>query len=166
MHKILVIDDDQTVCKSLELILKKSDYDVKSISQPALALEVLESFRPHLVILDMNFTIDTSGKQGMLMLKRIIEFDSSIIVILITGWATLQLAVRGMKNGAKDFLAKPWDNKHLLSSIKTLLSLHSESSGSSSAYASKDDHIIGQSESFKQVLKLVERVSNLSLIHI
>ena len=158
MYKILVIDDDRTVCKSLNLLLKKSGYEVQTLSQPNIALDLLKEFKPHLVLLDMNFTIDTSGKQGMRMLNRILQVDSSILVILITGWATLQLAVEGMKNGAKDFLAKPWDNQHLLSSISTALTLYKSNESAPSDLA-KDDHIIGKSDSFKKVLELVDRVS-------
>ncbi len=159
MNKILVIDDDRTVCKSLDLLLRKSGYEVSTTSHPSEALELIEEFKPHLILLDMNFTIDTSGRQGMKMLKRIMEHDPSVIVILITGWATLQLAVEGMKSGAKDFLAKPWDNKHLLSSISTAMSIYGSGSGNFS-FESSDDHIIGQSESFHKVLELVDRVSH------
>ncbi|MEE9374040.1 MAG: sigma-54 dependent transcriptional regulator [Saprospiraceae bacterium] len=158
MQKILIIDDDIAVCKSLELLLRKSKYDVKSISHPSAAMDVLYDFQPQLVLLDMNFTVDTSGRQGMKMLQRIMEYDSSIVVILITGWATLQLAVEGMKNGAKDFLAKPWENKHLLSSIKTALSLYGKDS--MSELAVDQGNIIGHSTAIKKVLQTVERVSS------
>ena len=159
MHKILVIDDDRTVCKSLELLLRKSGYDVKSLSQPAAALDIISERVPDLIILDMNFSIDTSGKQGLALLKKIKEFNPSIIVILITGWATLQLAVQGMKLGAKDFLAKPWDNKHLLSSIETALSLYT-GNASKNTDLTAGDHIIGESDSFTEVLELVDKVSS------
>ena len=159
MHKILVIDDDRTVCKSLELLLRKSGYDVKSLSQPAAALDIISERVPDLIILDMNFSIDTSGKQGLALLKKIKEFNPSIIVILITGWATLQLAVKGMKLGAKDFLAKPWDNKHLLSSIETALSLYT-GNASKNTDLTAGDHIIGESDSFTEVLELVDKVSS------
>ena len=159
MYRILVIDDDRTVCKSLDLLLSRSGFEVKTVSQPTLALDMIEEFRPDLILLDMNFTIDTSGRQGMKMLDKIMAEDSSIIVILITGWATLQLAVEGMKKGAKDFLAKPWDNKHLLSSIKTALSLYGSEKVESADTASYDN-IIGASGAFQNVLDLVDRVSH------
>jgi len=158
MHKILVIDDDRTVCKSLELLLKKSGYDCRSLHLPATALDLIQDWTPDLVLLDMNFTIDTSGRQGLALLQRIKDSHPQIIVILITGWATLQLAVKGMKLGAKDFLAKPWDNKHLLSSIDTALSLHGGKMPTSVS-PEVDDNIIGQSPAFQEVLKLVDTVS-------
>lgn len=158
MEKILVIDDDRTVCKSLELLLKKSGYEVKTVHQPAVAIEEIERFRPELILLDMNFSINTSGKQGLKMLEKILEFDNRIIVILITGWATLQLAVEGMKKGAKDFLAKPWDNKHLLSSLRTSLELYGQDLYDVDPGENEDD-VIGQSLAFQKVMQLVERVA-------
>ncbi len=107
MRKILIIDDDPRVCLSLELLLRKNSYEVRSVKHPNQSLDVLKEFQPELVLLDMNFSINTTGKQGLAMLSRIRYYDQSIIVILITGWATLQLAVEVTKNGAKDFLAKP-----------------------------------------------------------
>ncbi len=158
MRKILIIDDDPTVCLSLELLLRKNSYEVRSVKHPNQALDVLQEFQPELVLLDMNFSINTTGKQGLAMLSRIREYNESIIVILITGWATLQLAVQGMKNGAKDFLAKPWDNKHLMNSIKTSLALY----GNTESKQDRDvesSHIIGASKAFKDMLSIVDRVA-------
>ena len=117
MQKILVIDDDRTVCKSLELLLKKSGYDCQSVPLPNEALVKVQEWKPDLILLDMNFSIDTTGKQGLAMLKRIKESYPELLVILITGWATLQLAVKGMKLGAKDF----WLN-HGITNISLILS--------------------------------------------
>jgi len=159
MDRILIIDDDQSVCASLKLLLKRSSFEVMSVHQPALALDTIATFRPDIVLLDMNFSIDTSGRQGMKMLARIQELDSSIIVILITGWATLQLAVEGMKNGAKDFLAKPWDNKHLLNSIKTAIALYGRADQDKIDSRPSTSHIIGQSSALKDVLKVINKVA-------
>ncbi len=158
MNKVLIIDDDQTVCASLKLLLKKSSFEVTSVHQPVLAMDTIASFDPDLILLDMNFSIDTSGRQGMKMLAKIQAYDSSIVVILITGWATLQLAVEGMKNGAKDFLAKPWDNKHLLNSINTALSLYGSNNNHDNTTISTT-HIIGQSPALLDVLKIIHKVA-------
>lgn len=74
-------------------------------------------------MLDLNFTIDTSGRQGMKLLREMVELKPHLPVILMTGWATVQLAVEGMKAGARDFVAKPWDNRALLGSVATILEL-------------------------------------------
>ena len=159
MHRILIIDDDKTVCKSLKLLLSKSGFEVESINLPSLAIESIQRFAPDLVLLDLNFTIDTSGKQGMRILSHIQKYSKDVIVILITGWATLQLAVEGMKNGAKDFLAKPWDNNHLLSSINTALALYGKDQRQNEE-RQQESHIVGESGAFKQVMELVDRVSS------
>ena len=159
MHRILIIDDDRTVCKSLELLLGKSGYKVKSIHHPAVVDEFVNDYQPHLVVLDMNFTIDSSGKQGLRLLDSIKAVDQKISVILITGWATLQLAVEGMKRGAADFLAKPWDNKHLLNSITTALELHHSDGGIGDTDGDHGSEIIGKSDSLLRVLSIVDRVA-------
>jgi len=159
MPKILIIDDDRTVCRSLELLFKKSGYEVKAVHLPNLALETIASFSPALILLDMNFSIDTSGKQGLRMLEMIKEQFPSPIVILITGWATLQLAVEGMKRGAADFLAKPWDNKHLISSVETALTLYDKSADANVLSDTREANIIGESSAFTKVMSLVDKVA-------
>ena len=160
--KILIIDDDHTVCASLRLLLNKKNYETQAIHHPAIAMETIEEFDPKIILLDMNFTIDTSGKQGLKLLRLIREEFPHISVILMTGWATVQLAVEGMKIGAKDFKAKPWDNKDLISSIESILSIHHDQPipkilrGGSVV---NDYNIIGDSDEMKQIMDLVNRVA-------
>ena len=159
MNRILIIDDDRTVCKSLELLLTKTGYEVKTVHHPSLAVELVDEYRPELIILDMNFSIDTSGRQGLRLLDVIHDQYPETSIILITGWATLQLAVEGMKRGACDFLAKPWENKHLLASIATALSLYHNKNISKNFAEEGDDQVIGDSAAFKSVLSIVDRVA-------
>ncbi len=156
--KILVIDDDRTVCASLKLLLKRSGYSVRTIHHPTEAMDMTAEFRPHVVLLDMNFTIDTSGKHGLKMLDRLMAQYPQVSVILITGWATLQLAVEGMKRGAKDFLAKPWDNKQLLSSISTIFQLY-HTKMTSDDPGSEETVIVGDSLALSRVMDIVDRVA-------
>ena len=162
--KILIIDDDQAVCSSLRLLLKKKGYTAHSVTHPSVVMETIVEFEPDLILLDMNFTINTTGKQGLAMLTRIMEDHAEMPVILMTGWATVQLAVEGMKIGAKDFLAKPWDNNHLVKSIADILALSSmrtPKTKSNDPYSrSEFSHIIGQSEVFKEVMNIATRVAN------
>ena len=160
--KILIIDDDRTVCSSLRLLLNKKNYETFAIHHPAIALETIEEFDPKLILLDMNFTIDTSGKQGLKLLRLIREAFPHISVILMTGWATVQIAVEGMKIGAKDFMAKPWDNKDLIDSIQSILSLHHDRDTPKihrNGAIENDYNIIGDSEEMKQIMDLVNRVA-------
>src|SRR4051812_17757203 len=120
---ILVIDDDLAVRTSLQLLLKNKGYEVTGVETPAEAMRMVQYKRPELIILDLNFSISTTGEEGMGLLKEIKKADETIPVILITGWGSIALAVQGMKMGANDFINKPWDNGHLLQSVKTLLDL-------------------------------------------
>ncbi|HZH95845.1 MAG TPA: response regulator, partial [Flavisolibacter sp.] len=120
---ILIIDDDIAVRTALLLLLQNEGYEVRSADEPAKAMALVKQQAPRLIILDLNFSIDTSGKEGMQLLGEIKNFNDKIPVILITGWGTIELAVQGMKLGANDFLNKPWSNDHVLASVKTLLQL-------------------------------------------
>lgn len=120
---ILIIDDDIAVRTSLLLLLEQKKYVTLAVATAAEALFAIRKEKISLVILDLNFSIETSGREGMHLLKQIREYNAVIPVILITGWASIELAVEGMKLGANDFINKPWNNAHLLQSVKTLLDL-------------------------------------------
>ena len=157
-ERILIIDDDRAVCSSIALLLKRSSFTVDYVYYPKDVMQKLISFTPGLVILDMNFSIETSGKKGMEVLQLIKKHDSSISVILMTGWATIQLAVKGMKAGAIDFIAKPWDNKQLLSSVKTAFTLNTKTKVASS-YKNSFGNIIGSSSKLLEVLHMAQKIS-------
>ncbi|RZK79371.1 MAG: sigma-54-dependent Fis family transcriptional regulator [Pedobacter sp.] len=120
---ILIVDDDIAVRTSLELLLTGTGNSVFTADNPVDALAIVNQELPQLIILDLNFSIDTSGKEGMKLLTDIRAIDAKVPVILITGWASIELAVKGMKLGANDFINKPWDNQYLLQSVNTLLNL-------------------------------------------
>lgn len=122
---ILIVDDDLAVRTSLLLLLQHHKHDALGASNAAEALKLIGQHLPELVILDLNFSIDTSGKEGMALLKKIRE-KYAMPVLLITGWGSIELAVEGMKLGANDFINKPWNNDHLLQSVKTLLTLQDQ----------------------------------------
>lgn len=160
-HHILIIDDDIAVCTSLKLMLKRANFQVDTVNYPKDAKAFLKVKKPDLILLDMNFSIDTSGVQGLKMIEEIHSMYPHLPVIMLTGWGTLQLAVEGMKKGAKDFMTKPWDNKDLLNSIKTLLQLEETKVSipkSQDSYTSFDG-IIGEDPEFLKILEQAKRVS-------
>ena len=158
--KILIVDDDRAVCTSIALICKRAGFGVAIANQPKKILQTIENEMPDLILLDMNFTIDTSGKQGLALLKQIVAQYPQIPVILMTGWATVELAVKGMKIGARDFMAKPWDNKQLLNSIKTILQLKDLEAPSTRADEFQNfTPIIGADPAFVKMLNLAKRIS-------
>ena len=120
---ILIIDDDIAVRTSLLLLLQQQGYETACAEHADAALDFLKKQTPSLIILDLNFSIETSGEEGMQLLQQIRKMHATVPVVLITGWATIQLAVQGMKLGANDFINKPWNNDHLLQTIATLLDL-------------------------------------------
>jgi len=122
---ILVIDDDIAVRTSLALLLQAEGFEVGEAATAEDALNRAGKSSVNLIIMDLNFSADTSGREGMELLLQIRRMNSSVPVILITGWATISLAVEGMKLGASDFINKPWNNVQLLQSVNTLLDLSS-----------------------------------------
>ncbi|NRF37088.1 sigma-54 dependent transcriptional regulator [Pedobacter foliorum] len=129
---ILIVDDDIAVRTSLTLLLESGGNKVQEADSAVGALNIIKKQIPELIILDLNFSIDTTGKEGMELLSSIRQIDASVPVILITGWASIQLAVQGMKLGANDFINKPWNNEHVLQSVKTLLELNTTKTKNSS----------------------------------
>jgi DNA-binding NtrC family response regulator len=160
---ILIIDDDIAVRTSLLLLLKDEGYDAADCAGPAEAMKIIKKTEPELIILDLNFSNDTSGKEGMGLLGKIKEINAAIPIILITGWASIELAVQGMKAGANDFINKPWDNGHLLQSVKTLLDLkekkteHHTRKQLDKTY--NFQHIIGEDPKMLNILETIGRVA-------
>ena len=157
--KILIIDDDRTVCQSLKLLFGKAGFEVQTIYNPLNVLEFVENFRPEIVLLDLNFSVDTSGMEGLHILESIRQRDPDLPVILITAWGTIELAIAGMKLGAKDFITKPWDNQQLKASVHTQLDLKVRMQEEISD-ASALDAIIGQSNSINDVKTMILQVGS------
>ena len=107
---LLIIDDDSGVRSSLSFMLKRAGYQVIAVTGPREAMEVVRSEAPSLILMDMNFTLSTSGEEGLTLLKQVKVFRPDVPVILMTAWGSIQLAVQGMQAGAFDFITKPWNN--------------------------------------------------------
>ena len=160
---ILIIDDDIAVRTSLLLLLKNEGFEAAGVENEEKALIFLEKQTPLLVILDLNFSMDTSGDEGMKLLQQIRKMHTALPVILITGWATIELAVKGMKLGANDFINKPWGNAHLLQSIKTLIDLHDKKPEHLDRKKLDAlyhfEHIIGEDPKMLDILETIGRVA-------
>src|SRR5882757_2122665 len=160
---ILVIDDDLAVRTSLMLLLKGEGYEVLCTENPGDASKIIRKNNPELIILDLNFSIDTSGSEGMDLLGKIKQLNNAIPVILLTGWGSIELAVKGMKMGANDFINKPWSNEHLIQSVKTLLDLN-EKKAEHHTRKQLDktynfQHIIGEDPKMLNILETIGRVA-------
>ena len=160
---ILIIDDDIAVRTSLILLLSSKGYEVEDCDNASDALQLLDQKIPELIIIDLNFSLETSGREGMALLKAIKSRNANVPIILITGWGSIELAVEGMKLGASDFINKPWSNDHFVTSVKTLLDLK-EPASSNPTRKNLDqqfvfNHIVGEDMKLLGLLETVGRVS-------
>src|SRR6266581_109113 len=123
--RILAADDQQHILEAIELLLKPQGYKVDLVRSPELARESLTSEQYDAVLIDLNYTRDTtSGREGLDLLSEIVSRDSTLPVIVMTAWGNVELAVEAMRRGARDFIQKPWENERLLSILRTQVELH------------------------------------------
>jgi DNA-binding NtrC family response regulator len=123
--RILAADDQQHVLEAIELLLRPQGYEVETAKSPALVREALASNSYDSVLIDLNYTRDTtSGREGLDLLSEIVALDSTSPVIVMTAWANIDLAVEAMRRGARDFIQKPWENERLLTILRTQVELY------------------------------------------
>ncbi len=122
--RILIIDDDRDVLSTAQMALKQHFSEVTTIDKPADIPRIIENGKIDVAVLDMNFAPGiTTGWEGIFWLKKIHEMDPSVYVLMNTAYGDINIAVRAMKQGAIDFLVKPWSREKLLASVKTTLEL-------------------------------------------
>ena len=158
---ILIIDDDSAVRSSLSFMLKRAGYEAQVVPGPRDALEVVRTVAPDLILMDMNFTLSTTGEEGLTLLKQVKVFRPDTPVILMTAWGSIQLAVQGMQAGAFDFIPKPWNNAALLQRIETALELSTAPKETTQEQndAFNRNHIIGRSQGLTDVLNTIARIA-------
>jgi DNA-binding NtrC family response regulator len=123
--RVLAADDQQHILEAIELLLKPQGYKVDVVRSPELAREALASTTYDAVLIDLNYTRDTtSGQEGLDLLSEIHALDSTLPVIVMTAWGNVGLAVEAMRRGARDFVQKPWENERLVSILRTQVELH------------------------------------------
>ncbi|RXF05588.1 sigma-54 dependent transcriptional regulator [Pseudoalteromonas sp. PS5] len=119
MKKVLIVDDSLDIQASLKFLLEDEGYTCHGVVTPDAAFDYVSTQEVDLVLLDMNFTQDTtSGKEGLAAISQLMQIDPLLPIVVMTGWATLDLAVNALKQGAADFIEKPWDDERLAHSIK------------------------------------------------
>ena len=160
---ILIIDDDSAIRSSLSFMLKRAKYDVQAVPGPKEAIEIVRSVAPQLILMDMNFTLSTSGEEGLTLLKQVKVFRPDVPVILMTAWGSIQLAVQGMQAGAFDINTKPWNNVALMQRLETALELTSQDKKAAVPVEDNDgfnrSHIIGKSKALMDVLSTIKRIA-------
>ena len=168
---ILVIDDDRAIRSSLTYILERNGYETKNAEGPERAMEIVRNEAPQLILMDMNFSLSTDGEEGLTLLKQVKLFCPDTPVILMTAWGNIDLAVRGMRAGAFDFITKPWNNTALMQRVETALSplptspkrggVRSKENNATPlpGDAGREPYIIGKSAALREVLDTVERIA-------
>jgi DNA-binding NtrC family response regulator len=123
-HQILVADDQPDVLEALRLLLKTEGYQVETVKSPAAVIKAIETRDFSLVLMDLNYARDTtSGQEGLDLLNKLQTLDASLPVVVMTAWATVDIAVEAMRRGAKDFITKPWENLRLVAIVRNQIEL-------------------------------------------
>ena len=141
-------------------MLKRAGYEVLAVDGPKEAMVIVRNETPRLILMDMNFSLSTTGEEGLTLLKQVKLFRPEVPVILMTAWGSIGLAVDGMKAGAFDFVTKPWNNMALMQRIETALQLTEKQHAVKESMSGFDRiFIIGDSRALNDVLKVVERIA-------
>jgi len=162
--KILVVDDNEDVLLSLNMLLKSRVEAVRVISKPERIVEFMDSFGPDVIILDMNFGRDAiSGEEGYEWLAKILEHDPRMVVLFVTAYVDTEKAVRAIKAGAVDFLPKPWDNAKLLETVRSAVELSfsrkNNAAGTNTQPMNPMPSFIGECEAIKNLKKQISQIA-------
>jgi two-component system NtrC family response regulator len=163
-QRILVVDDDSAVQVSLALLLKQSGFEPRCCDGPQQALALLAAEPFDLVLQDMNFSLQTSGEEGIALLEQIKAQHPGMPVLLMTAWGSISLAVRGVQTGAANFFTKPWDNAQLVKLIEATLELATPAAPERNSRQELDrqfnfDGIIGEHPKLLRVLATIGQVA-------
>jgi DNA-binding NtrC family response regulator len=168
--RALIADDQREVREALRLLLKAEGYETETAASPAEVVQTVTSRELDVVLMDLNYTRDTtSGKEGLDLLSRLRALDDSLPVVVMTAWASVGLAVEVMRQGARDFIEKPWENNRLLSILRTQVDLgralrrgkHLEAENELLRNGPEGDGhpvLIAASPEMQPILELIERV--------
>jgi len=168
--KILIVDDQKSVLVALELLLQDEFDEVVTLSNPNRLLNTLETHAFDVVILDMNFSAGVNtGNEGIFWLNKIRDFDPGLNVILLTAYGDVEMAVKAIKLGAVDFVLKPWDNRKLITTIKTAIQLRQskqkidrlegEKKVLTQALNHSDTQMIGRSKAMLNLQRIIQKVA-------
>jgi DNA-binding NtrC family response regulator len=163
--RVLAADDQRDILEALRLSLKREGFDLTLASSPAGVLAALQESDFDAALLDLNYTRDTtSGKEGLDLLSQIRSLDSSLPVIVMTAWGSVEGAVEAMRRGARDYVQKPWDNARLAATLRTQVELGralrrtDRLEQENSRLRGSMPHIVARSPAMQNVMRLLDRV--------
>jgi DNA-binding NtrC family response regulator len=168
-QNILIADDDEDIQSALNMLLKSEGFDPVAVGSPDQALAALRKRDFNLILMDLNFSLDTtSGDEGLKLIASIRQLDELIPIVVMTGWGTIEVAVNAMKSGANDFIQKPWENDRLLAIIGNQIKLANVQKQSQRLSqqnqllreeANPSSDIIAESDAIKHVINTLQRVA-------
>jgi DNA-binding NtrC family response regulator len=164
--RILIADDQRDVLEALRILLKSEGYQTEAVTSLAGIFNALEKKDYALLLMDLNYSRDTtSGQEGLSAIPKIQEIDNTLPIVVMTAWATIELAVEAMKRGARDFVTKPWDNERLLTIVRTQLELAMALRRGRKLEAENQllrgtmPNLIAESPAMRPVIEMVSRVA-------
>src|SRR5213080_2234250 len=164
--RILIADDQRDILEALKLLLKGEGYEVDTATSPRAVLAALDKRDFDALLIDMNYARDTtSGAEGLDLLSRLQALDGAPPVVVMTAWASIDGAVEAMRRGARDYVEKPWDNRRLITTLRTQVELgralrKSQRLELENRTLRKEGlpEVIAESPAMQPVLRLMERV--------
>jgi DNA-binding NtrC family response regulator len=124
-YQVLVVDDQPAVLDALKLLLGSDGFEVETVRSPRVALECISQREYDSLLLDLNYTRDTtSGDEGIELIDKIKEIDGNVPILVMTAWGTIHLAVEAVRRGARDFIQKPWDDERMITTVRSNAEFH------------------------------------------
>jgi DNA-binding NtrC family response regulator len=164
--RILIADDQPDVLESVRLLLKSEGFAAEVFTNPATLLDALRARTADAVLIDLNYTRDTtSGEEGLDLIGRIRAFDAHTPIVVMTAWGTIELAVEAMRRGAQDFIEKPWENTRLMNVLRTQVALGQALNRTRLLEAERDtqagleSELVAESAVMRPVLDTIQRIA-------
>jgi len=166
VSRVLIADDQRDVLEALRILLKGEGHQTESVTSISGIFNALQQRDYALLMMDLNYTRDTtSGQEGLEVIPKIQALDSTLPIVVMTAWATIDLAVEAMKRGARDFVPKPWDNERLLTIVRTQIELGSalrkgqKLEAANKLLVGNVPNLIAEAPSMRPVLEMIQRVA-------
>ena len=166
MSRVLIADDQRDVLEALRILLKGEGHQTESVTSVSGIFNALQQRDYALLMMDLNYTRDTtSGQEGLEVIPKIQALDGTLPIVVMTAWATIDLAVEAMKRGARDFVPKPWDNERLLTIVRTQIELASalrkgrKLEAANKLLGGNVPNMIADAPSMRPVVEMIPRVA-------
>ena len=166
MSRVLIADDQRDVLEALRILLKGEGHQTESVTSISGIFNALHQRDYALLMMDLNYTRDTtSGQEGLEVIPKIQALDSTLPIVVMTAWATIDLAVEAMKRGARDFVPKPWDNERLITIVRTQIELGSalrkgrKLEAANKLLGGNVPRLIADAPAMRPVIEMIQRVA-------